>query len=174
MSYVLTTAKRHAFIVSLPKNEIEEKNRVLDHKILNMGWEEAEGLTKKNICYEDFREIIHNHYFPNDKNLYRAGRIAGNAWRFIKKMNIGNYILLPSDDGFYLAIITSPVYFDNHYTGEKRGYKRTIRLLNDGNIISNENIPLELQEKLNPTHRVTDVSDLLQEVEYSLRASKSH
>ncbi|NPD90560.1 MAG: hypothetical protein HGN29_17755 [Asgard group archaeon] len=171
MSYVLTVDKRQAFIVRLPGKFAKEKKWALNHKILNMGWEDAIGLTYENLSYEDFRDIMHTHYFPGDDNYRRAGRIAINAWRFIKEMAIGNYILLPNEDGYYIAIITSHAYFEDDFTEAKKGYKRTIKFLNDGKPISGENIPKKLQDKLNTSQSVTDVSDLIQEVEYSLRVT---
>lgn len=171
MNYVITEEIRQAFIVRMPGEIMKEKEWALLTNVLNMGWEKSPGLTDDDLTYEEFREIIYNTYFPEDEDYRRAGRMAGNAWRFIKEMTVGNYILLPIDDGFYIAKIDSDVHFDDNYIQEKSGYKRTIQFLNNQEPIKIDSVPQKLQQKLRTSQAITDVTDLIQEVEFSLRAS---
>jgi predicted Mrr-cat superfamily restriction endonuclease len=170
MSYVLTDEKRQAYLIRLPGKIMKEKNWALSKNVLNMGWELAAGLDNNDLCYEDFREIIHKNYFPGDDNYRRSGRVAGNAWRFINEMAVGNYVLMSVDEGYIIGKITSDAYFDYSFLQADRGYKRTVKWLNNGKPVKDDFIPPKLQNKSKTSQSVTEVSDLIQEIEYSLRS----
>jgi predicted Mrr-cat superfamily restriction endonuclease len=174
MNYVLTNDKRQAFIVRLPGEMMKGNDWVLLTNVLNMGWQEAKGLTNEDLCYKEFRDIIHKTYFLTDRNYRRSGRLAGTAWRFIREMNIGNYALLPIEDGFYITKVTSDAFYDANVLQEKRGYKRTVEVLNNAKPVLYESIPPKLREKLSSSHPITDVSELMQEIEFSIRNTENH
>ncbi|MFW9923952.1 MAG: hypothetical protein ACFFDW_11765 [Candidatus Thorarchaeota archaeon] len=170
MSYVLTQDKRQAYILRLPGKFEKELQLALVNNAINLGWAKATGLTNNTLCYEDFREIIHNAYFPAEEDYRSSGRKAGNAWRFIHEMERGNYVLIPSKKGLYIGKVDSAPYFEDSFIEAERGYKRRICWLNNGKQIPLKNVPRKLQRKCKSSQSVTKADNLLQEIEFSLRA----
>ena len=134
-----------------------------------IGWSKAEGLLDEKLSREDFREIIHKEYFPQEKNRRRSGQVAGDLWRFIRVMGPNNYVLIPTKDGFYIGKITGPATYDEMKIFSDTAYRRKIEWLNDKKPVSKDLATEDLQKKLKTILSIIDASVLYQEIEFALR-----
>lgn len=136
-----------------------------------IGWSKAEGLIDDTLSKEDIREIIHKTYFPKEQTKRRAGQAAGDLWRFIREMKIGNYVLVSSDDGFYIGKITGPAYYDEMRIFNDTAFRRKVEWLNQKRPVPPEKTTDELLKKLKSKNFVLDATDLYQEIEFAMRIS---
>lgn len=134
-----------------------------------IGWSKAEGLLDETLSREDFREIIHNEYFPREETRRRSGQVAGDLWRFIRVMSPNNYVLIPTKDGFYIGKVIGPATYDEMKIFSDTAYRRKVEWLNDKKPISKDLATEDLQKKLKTILSVIDASVLYQEIEFALR-----
>lgn len=134
-----------------------------------IGWSKAEGLLDESLTREEFREIIHKQYFPKDENKRRSGQIAGDLWRFIREMCIGNYVIVPTEVGFYIGRVTGPAYYDEMRIFNDTAYRRKVEWLNNSNPVPLEKTVPEVQKRLKTLQSVIEATDLYQEIEFAMR-----
>lgn len=170
MSYVVNSDKRQAYIVKISRKFKKRLLSALVNNVLNIGWLKARGLTNEKLSYEDFREIIHQAYYSKDENYRRSGRVAASIWRFIREIQIGNYILAPTARGFFVGIIKSEAYFKEDFSETESGYKRNVEWLRKGKAIIRRRAPLKLRKRFRSAHMISEANDLMQEIEFVLRA----
>ncbi|MBK5114460.1 MAG: hypothetical protein JJE41_12605 [Candidatus Heimdallarchaeota archaeon] len=170
MSYVVDSDKRQAYIVKISRKYKRRLLSALVNNVLNVGWPKAKGLTDENLSYEDFREIIHQAYYPKDNNYRRSGRVAASIWRFVREIKIGNYIIAPTARGFFVGIVKSEVYFKEDFSETESGYKCRIEWLRKGKAILRRRAPPRLRIRFRNAHMITEANDLIQEIEFVLRA----
>ena len=136
-----------------------------------IGWSKAEGLIDEALTRDEFREIIHKQYFSSDENKRRSGQVAGDLWRFIREMNIGNYVIVPTDEGFYIGKVAGPAYYDEMRIFNDTAYRRKVEWLNKKEIVPFEKMTDELKQKLKSIQSIVDVTDAYQEIEFAMRIS---
>jgi predicted Mrr-cat superfamily restriction endonuclease len=170
MSYVVDSDKRQAYIVKISRKYKRRLLSALVNNVLNIGWSKARGLTDENLSYEEFREIIHQAYYSKDSDYRRSGRVAASIWRFIRDIKIGNYILAPTTRGFFVGVIKSEAYFKEDFTDIESGYKRNVEWLRKGKAIIRRRAPPKLRKRFRTAHMISDAKDLMQEIEFVLRA----
>ena len=134
-----------------------------------IGWSKAEGLLNETLTREEFREKIHKQYFPKDENKRRSGQIAGDLWRFIREISIGNYVIVPTKEGFYIGRVTGPAYYDEMRIFNDTAYRRKVEWLNNGNPVPLEKTVPEVQRRLKTLQTVIETTDLYQEIEFAMR-----
>src|SRR5688500_5840608 len=78
---------------------------------VSVGWGKAEGLTDPSLTRRQFRDRLVTAY-DQYADLRRAGGAAGQVWRFIRVMAIGDLVLVPHGDMIHLARITGPATYD--------------------------------------------------------------
>ncbi|MBN1329660.1 MAG: hypothetical protein JXA54_09320 [Candidatus Heimdallarchaeota archaeon] len=171
MNYIVSSEKRQAYIIKLPDNIGNEIQFALANNQVNLGWVEAKGLTNDQLENEDFREIIHDAYHPHENDYRSSGRKAGNAWRFIHEMKRGNYVLIPSEKGMYIGKVESEPFYEEGFIAIHSGYKRRVRWLNNRQPIPKMKIPRRLRSKLSSNTKVTNIDNLIQEIEFALRVT---
>ena len=159
------TGSTKAFIVRI-SGTLEKM--LVENEIM-VGWSKAEGLLNEELNREHFREIIFKQYFPKDENKRRAGQIAGDMWRFIREIEIGNYVLVHDEQGYYICRVIGPVYYDEMRIFNDTAYRRKVEWLNNKKPIPEENMTDELKTRLKTLQSVIDASDLYMEIEFALR-----
>lgn len=162
---IYTASARKAFIVRVSGKE----EKMLTENEIMIGWSKAEGLLNEKLTKEDFREIVQKEYFPKEDTKHRAGQITGDFWRFIREMGEGNYVLVPTEGGFYIGRVVGPAYYNEMKIFSDTAYRRKVEWLNDKKVISIDMTTEELQKKLKSLQQVLDVTDLYIEIEFALR-----
>ncbi|MEA2070471.1 MAG: hypothetical protein U9O98_04195 [Asgard group archaeon] len=134
-----------------------------------MNCSRVKNLLDEDLTQDDFRELIHSEYYSKDDNQIRSGRVAGNIWRFIHEMEVGNYVVMPTKKKFYVAKIAGPVYYNEKKKYVNAAYRRKITWLNYRIPIPKSRATPELQEKLNMGQTCIEISEVMKDIIFSLR-----
>ncbi|MBN1328694.1 MAG: hypothetical protein JXA54_04395 [Candidatus Heimdallarchaeota archaeon] len=162
-----TSKTSRAFIVKISGTE----SKMLTENEIMIGYSKAEGLLDDKLTKEQFREIIHKNYFPKETSKRRAGQIAGDFWRFIRDMDIGHLVLVPTKDGFFVGRIVGPVYYSEMRIFNDTAYRRKVEWLNNKLPVASNRTPEDLLRRLKSIQAVINASDLYQEIEFAIRMS---
>ena len=149
----------------------------LDHRlttslvqdVIGLGWYEATGLDKIKD-WNEFKSILRAKY-PNPY----ATNAAGSVWRFMNDMNIEDYAVVPTDNGFFLAEVKSDVFYDPNGANDidDFAWRRSVRWVTSKekpiprNFASNN-----LQMRMKARQTCVDASDLIQDIQEALKVEK--
>jgi hypothetical protein len=78
---------------------------------------------------DDFRRVLSQEYYPDAKTLRSAGHAAGNMWRFLREIKVGDVVLVPHREDFYVAEVTGEPSHDP--AAPEGGFRRSTRWLNE-------------------------------------------
>lgn len=117
-----------AFILNVKPGDKDKVPEALATEQIIVGWSDAAGLLEPLLTRKDFRNILHATYHSKEPNRRAAGSDAGNLWRFIRTMNVGDFVAVPHDSEFYVARVMGPATYDPMQIQE--GYRRNVRWLN--------------------------------------------
>ncbi len=123
------------------------------------------GLTDPNLDWSTFRDTVYRTYYPEDADKRRAGIAAGQLWRFIRDMDVGSIVLVPSERGFYVAEVTGPARHDPRYAEDDTAHRRPARWLNNKQPIPRSHARSALQTRMKFQQTIVDATDLLPEID---------
>lgn len=142
----------------------------LPGNVLVNGWSEARGLIEEGD-YGRFRERIKSACYAADASYRRAGYGAATMWRFLKTMQLGDWVVVPHWGGvFYVATITgNPVYLD---TTEAHArdicYRRPVEWMNNGKPISRGLAKARLRSRMKTYQTSAEAKDLIPLIQETL------
>src|SRR4051794_18368767 len=100
----------NAFVLHIKTATGDHVPEALETGEIIIGCSKAQSLFASNafgvdldLSREDFRDILHKEFHANENNLRRAGKAAGNLWRFLREMEVGDYVVVPNSGDFYVA-----------------------------------------------------------------------
>ena len=111
---MISTNERRAFLFRIKGTRGCKVSIALDEDEIMIGWSKAKDLLDENLTHDDMREIIQKTYFKKDKNYVRSGRATSQMWCFIREMEVGNYIVVPKGNKYYIGIIDSPPFYEQN------------------------------------------------------------
>ena len=135
---------------------------------LIVGWSLADGLLNEGLSWAEFRGIIHQTYHEGDGNYRRSGHSAGQIWRFIREMNIGDWVVVPDGGGFYVAQVTGPARHEPAKVNDDTAYRRSVRWLNPENPVPRRYARASLQSRMKYKSVCVEATDLLEEIHEAL------
>jgi HNH endonuclease len=153
-----------AFILRMNPSKSNRIPEGLARNELIIGWSEAAGLTLPGLTREQFRDIIHQTYHRGSTSYIEAGLGAGNMWRFIREMEVGDLVIVPSHSVFYLARVAGTAYYAPDRVQDDTAHRRPVEWLNGGSPISRYSVSPELQSKMRGQLTCLDATDLLPEI----------
>lgn len=162
---------RQAFILRL--NERLETS--LSDNVIGIGWSKADNLHNLKE-WAPFKAAILNAYpepYPDGyQNNERAlGNVAGSVWRFLVEMQTGDWVVVPAEDGFYVAEISGNAFFDQLHRDEDYAWRRPVKwLTSHAKPRSYASNPL--QRRLKARQTCVYATDLLEDIDSSLRGDK--
>lgn len=163
---VASARGRRAFVVYLrpgypQQNALPEAIRTNE---LILGWSEAQGLLNLKLRWDTFRQIIKETY---ELNTRQAGAQAGSLWIFIREMGIGDLVVVPHGEQFYLAEVCGDPYYRLHKVAEERSYRRPVKWLRNYEPISKTAASSRLRKALRANKTCTECSNpqLVAEIE---------
>lgn len=145
----------------------------LKNDIVGLGWCLAENLNKE-VDWQKFKEIVRSAYPDDYSSSERAlGNAAGSLWRFIHSMKVGDYVAVPSNDGFYVAEVKGDPFYDLAGCDEKVDFawRRPVRWLSKAPI-QRSFASNGLQMRLKARQTCVDASDLLPDIELAIKRDK--
>ncbi len=155
---------QQAFILRISPSRINRVSEALANDQIIIGWANAEGLLNEDLGWEAFRKIISDAYYASEKNLRRAGSAAGNMWRFIREMNIGDIVVVPDGPMFYVAEVSGPPTYDESQIENDSAYRREVTWLNEKKAIPRTLAKSALVSRMKAQQTSARASDLLPQI----------
>jgi len=159
---------RNAFILRLTPLGQDMTQEALEKNEIFVGWKDVPNLLEGDLNYEHFRERLKATY-PQINNR-QAAIFAGYLWAFLKEMNLGDYVVVPSRGQFYVAEVAGECIRDEE--SSILGYRRPVRWLNDKKPISRELASAALQARMRARGTLMYAYDLVNDIEKVLEAAK--
>lgn len=143
----------------------------LKNDIFGLGWCLAKNLDREKD-WQKFKEIVRSAY-PHEYSVgERAlGSAAGSLWRFIHGMNLGDYVVVPCDEGFYVAEIKGDPIYDVAGCDEDFAWRRNVTWRNKVPV-SRTFASNALQMRLKARQTCVDATDLILDIEAALKREK--
>lgn len=158
-----------AFILRIAPSEIDRFPEALESSELIIGWSDARGLLDPGLDWYQFRQIIHDCYYSDDKDYTKSGRAAGNIWRFIREMGEGDLVVVPYKSDSYFARITGPAYHDGSKIKDDTAHRRPVEWLNGRKPIPRRFALAALQSRMKVRQTCADASDLIDEIQDAIK-----
>lgn len=155
---------QQAFILRIYPSDVDRVPEALSENQIIIGWAKAEGLLDDKLSWEEFREIIRRIYYSSEDNLRRAGNAAGQMWRFIREMQIGDFVVVPYGPEFYVAEVIGPPTYDKTKVAEDTAYRRKVKWLNNGKSIPRNIAKSSLISRMKTQGTCAFATDLLEEI----------
>ena len=156
---------KRAFVLRIAPGGIDQMAEALKTDSLIIGWSDAKGLLDEKLTWEQFRQVVHNTYHSDEKNFTKSGRAAGNVWRFIREMTIGNYVVVPHRSNFYIAQVKDKAYYDELRVREDMAYRRPVIWLNEKKPFPRKITKASLQLRMKVQQACANADDLIGEIE---------
>ncbi len=96
------SSKQRAFILRIAPKGKDRLDEALRANELIIGLSEARGLLEESLSWVEFRQIIHDAYYSKDSDYRKSGLAAGSMWRFIREMQISDFVVVPNSSKFYI------------------------------------------------------------------------
>lgn len=161
---------KRAYILRMFDKWMQE---ALDSNVIIIGWSCAEGLIDEDN-WEAFRDKVKRcRYYSEDPDFRRAGQAAGHLWRFIKKMQEGDLVVVPHGGEFYLAKVSGPARYEESKAPEDTAHRRDVKWLNGKKPIPRKNARSKLQVRMKTQGTTADASALLPEIKACLKDAKA-
>jgi len=162
----------NAFIHRIAPGGIDKVQEALDSNEILTGWAEARGLLDMQLEWLQFREILRAAYYSKEKTYRKAGLAAGNMWRFIREMQLGDLIAVPGPGNFYVAKITGPARFIEAKVPDDSAYRRSVEWLNGKRPIARTFARAALISRLKIQGTSAVATDSLQDIEECLNLAQ--
>lgn len=160
------------FVLRIAPGGIDRVERALECNELLIGWSEAGGLLDEKLDWWGFREIIHQTYHASEANYQKSGRGAGNMWRFIRKMDTGDLVVVPHGPAFYVGEVTGPAIYAREAIGEDTAYRRPVRWLNGRRPIPRRHARAALVARMKVLMTCAAAADLVDDIRDALRLAQ--
>lgn len=153
----------NAFVLRVAPGRQDMLGDCLANDRVVIGWEGIAGLLDPSMEWTAFRAAVSEAYYADAPTMHKAGSAAGHLWRFIRDMEIGDYIVVPaSDRQFYVGRITGPAI---EGTSEDVGYWRAVEWLNDKHSIDRQLASAALQSRMKIQGSTCSAHDLVAVIE---------
>lgn len=107
---------------------IDKVLEVIEDDQISIGWSEASKLISADVQEDEFRAIIEGAY----GDRVHAGKGAGEMQRFLRRMKIGDAVLVPHSTDVYVGrVLSSPIYYPE-LVEHDTAFRRSVAWLNDG------------------------------------------
>ncbi len=161
---VTDTRARRAFVLRVAPSGIDRVTEALNINRLLIGWSEAEGLLETDISWDAFRSRLREAYYMRDASQRRAGGAAGNMWRFIREMELGDYVVVPHGPQFYVGLVSGPPIYLAEQKVTDTAYQRPVDWQNGKKPFPRRAAKAALQSRMKSQGTCVDATDLLVEV----------
>ena len=122
--------ERSAYVLRISPSGIDRVDDALAQDQIIIGWSAAQDLLDPKLEWSQFREIIHRAHYDGAETYRRSGGAAGQMWRFIHEMAIGDYVVVPHGASFHVAEITGPATYQKDLVDDDTAYRRVVTWLN--------------------------------------------
>lgn len=168
-----TKMVKKGFVLRIAPGMVDRVSEALQKDHLIIGWGRAQGLLDPELDWDQFREIIRKECYPDSVNLRKAGNAAGHMWRFIRDMDIGDLVVVPSGSEFYVAVVKGAAFYDETKTVEDSPYRRPVEWLNSKTPIPRAIAKSALVSRMKTQGTCANATDLVPQIEECLTIAAS-
>ena len=151
--------EQQAFMLRAKPSGINRLQEALDKDQIVIGWAEAEELLNESLSQDEFDGIFKRRY-PDHSPRH--------MWCFIREMNIGDLVVVPSGPVFYVARILGPATYEKSKVEDDTAYRRKVEWLNNKKPIAKAKAKPGLQATLSYQHASCPASQWLEEIKECL------
>lgn len=169
MTTIHPDVPEHAFVLRMSHGRDRVPEALSSGEIV-IGWAEADGLLGTDDWHE-FRQIIKDVYHQDEGDFRRAGAAAGHAWRFLKDMAPGCWVVVPHGSEFFVAQVTGNARYETSRVADDSAYCRSVRWLNVSAGVHRAIARAALQSRLKVQGTTANASDLISEIAECLDAN---
>lgn len=162
-----------AFILRISPSGIDRVSEALESDQLIIGWANAQGLLSPNLDWAEFRQIVSDEYHSDQPTMRKAGAAAGQMWRFIRSMQIGDLVVVPHGSNFFVAEVSGAAVYLEEYAREDTAYRRPVAWLNNRQPIPRATARAALVSRMKTYGTCADASDLVEEIQDCLAVARS-
>lgn len=170
----IVVATKQAFVLRVAPSRADRLPEALASDEIIIGWSNLPRLRDESLEWEQFRGLIADEYHSDDSNLRRAGRAAGDAWRFIRDLKIGDLVVVPSDREFFVARVEGSTEYRPDKVKEDTAFRRKVVWLNGKEGIERSLARAKLQSRMKYRGTCANATDLLDEIEACLEIAGKH
>lgn len=134
----------------------------LDRDMVAVGWSEARRLNTISD-WDEFKQHIretHRDFYESNRAL---GNAAGSAWRFVHEMQVGDLVLVPAYDRFFIAEVTSDIKWSESDFKDDFSWQRRVDWLTK-EVIPRNYADNYLRRRMKARQTCVDATDLMAEV----------
>jgi predicted Mrr-cat superfamily restriction endonuclease len=162
-----------AFILRIAPSNIDKVPEALESDQIIIGWSATPGLLDASLPWKNFRQQIHINHYAEEKTLHRAGAAAGHMWRFVREMQIGDLVVVPSGPSFYVAEIIGDAVYLPERSSDDTSYRRAVRWLNGKKPIPRNYAKAALISRMKVYGTSASATDLVEEINDALTRAAS-
>jgi predicted Mrr-cat superfamily restriction endonuclease len=160
-----TQAHRDAFVLRIAHGHGDMVQEALQANQIIIGWAYAEGLLDPDLSWWDFRGIVSAAYHSEETTYSKAGRAAGQMWKFIRDMKAGDLVVVPYGSNFFVAEIAGAPTYDPTKVEADSAYRRPVRWMNEGKPIPRSIARSALISRMKTYGTCAAATDLVGEIE---------
>jgi predicted Mrr-cat superfamily restriction endonuclease len=157
------TSEPQAFVFRIAPSGVDRVTLALREDVIIIGWAAPE-LLNPSLDWKAFREIVRARFYAKEDNLRRAGAAAGHMWRFIRDMKVGDLLVTPHGNGFFIGRIAGPAFYLPDKVKEDTAHRRKVNWLNSKQPILRATARAALQSRAKIQGTSADASDLVLEI----------
>jgi predicted Mrr-cat superfamily restriction endonuclease len=138
-----------------------------DHDLI-LGFSSADNLIGE-VDWNKFRQRLRLAYPHLQNNNHRLGNAAGNLWRFIHDMAIGDYAVIPDSGQFYVGKVKGPARYEVNHTDDDTAHRRSVEWQNNEQPIPRGHASARLQSRMKAYQTIVWANEFTEEIEALLR-----
>jgi predicted Mrr-cat superfamily restriction endonuclease len=165
---------KQAFLIRCAPGRISRLDEVVNDDQIVIGWSKGKKqFLDSEINREKIKKILKTEYSPfyND-NEYSLGQATGYLWRFLKEMQVGDYVIVPKEKAFFLGEVTSSPIFVKEKLEDDTAIRRNVKWLNEKKEILREYCSSGLISRLKYQGTCVSATDLIADIEIALENSR--
>lgn len=155
---------RRAFVLRIAPSRVDRVKEALDADEIIIGWSALPQLLDPKLSWNQFRQVLHDGYYSKHTSYRTSGSAAGNMWRFIREMDVNDFVVVPHGPSFYVGEVVGSAYHISSKVADDTAFRRSVKWLNGKSPIPRRNARVALQSRMKVQNTCADATDLLDEI----------
>lgn len=143
----MASKPERAFVLRVAPSKIDRVPEALKDNFITIGWSRAAKILTETDWWK-FREEIHQVYYSEQKNYRHSGHAAGYLWQFIREMKVGDWVVVPHGNEFYVCEVASEAVHDPTNVEDDTAFRRKVHWLNGKRPIKRSHAAAALQSRM--------------------------
>jgi predicted Mrr-cat superfamily restriction endonuclease len=132
-----------------------------------IGWASVRSLNSAESSWEQFKAAIREKY-PDYTSAQALGQVAGILWRFVREIQPGDWIVVPTWTGLNLAEVSAPILYDETLIESDSAWRFPVKWIRRD--IPRDTASGLLRARCSSRQTCVEATDFLEELERLSRA----